>query len=225
MRAAVGERRTEKKEQQNVYEITIVVGPNEWHEQAKNNPCTTNMARHNLQIALDVWNYLQTKAPEKAEDLKQLLDITQERLDHWQDIIVHLRILQNPQSRLFEQFDGFFSLEPFDKSKYEGRKESYQGILGVEDVKKYQIVKQADVLMLLTVLKQEFDLETKRVNWDYYYPITDHEYGSSLTPAFHVILACELDKAREASDLFMIATRAALENLRATTPPPFPSSR
>src|SRR5260370_21201163 len=131
------------------------------------------MGRHNLKIAVDVWNYLQTKVPEKAENLKQLLDITQERLDHWQDIIVHLRILQNPQSRLFEQFDGFFSLEPFDKSKYEGRKESYQGILGVEDVQKYQIVKQPDVLMLWTGLKQEFTLQTTPANRDYYYPITD----------------------------------------------------
>ena len=216
--ATFWESRVEKNEQHNDYEITNVIGPDEWHEHVDNNTFTNYMARHNLQIALDVWNYLQTKAPEKAEDLKQLLDITQERLDHWQDIIVHLRILQNPQSRLFEQFDGFFSLEPFDKSKYEGRKESYQGILGVEDVQKYQIVKQADVLMLLTVLKQEFDLETKRVNWDYYYPITDHEYGSSLTPAFHVILACELDKAREAYDLFIIGNMVDLENLRGNTP-------
>src|SRR5207248_11747979 len=60
---------------------------------------------------------------------------------------------------------------------------SYQGILGVKAVERYQIIKQADVLMLLTVLDQQFDLKTKYVNWNYYFPITDHDYGSSLTPA------------------------------------------
>ncbi len=212
------ESRVEKNEQQNEYEITDVIGPSEWHEHVNNNTFTNYMARHNLQIALAVWNYVQTNAQAKGEELTQHLNITQERLDHWQDIIAHLLILQNPQTQLFEQFDNFFNLKPFDKSRYVGRKDSYQGILGMEEVQKYQIVKQADVLMLLTVLKQEFDLETKRVNWDYYYPITDHEYGSSLTPAFHVILACELDKAREAYDLFGIGNMVDLENLRGNTP-------
>ncbi len=212
------ESRVEKNERRNDYEITNVVGPDEWHEHVDNNTFTNYMARHNLQIALDVWNFLQAHAPTRYEDLKQRLDITRERLDHWQDIVARMLILQDPRTKLFEQFEGFFKLEPFDQSKYAGRKDSYQGILGMEDVQKYQIIKQADVLMLLTVLRQEFDLETKRINWDYYYPITDHAYGSSLTPAFHVILACELDKAEEARELFRIGNLVDLENLRGNTP-------
>jgi kojibiose phosphorylase len=212
------ESRVEKNEQRNAYEISNVIGPDEWHEHINNNAFTNYMARHNLQIALDVWNYLQAHEPARYEELSGDLDITRKRLDHWQDIIARLLILQDPQTRLFEQFEGFFKLEEFDKSRYAGRKDSYQGILGMEDVQKYRIIKQADVLMLLTVLRQEFDLETKRVNWDYYYPITDHEYGSSLTPAFHVILACELDKAREAKELFRIGNLVDLENLRGNTP-------
>jgi trehalose/maltose hydrolase-like predicted phosphorylase len=212
------ESRVEKNEQRRDYEITNVIGPDEWHEHVNNNTFTNYMARHNLQIALDVWDFLQANAPAKYEELKQRLAISQQRLDHWQDIIARMLILQDPRTRLIEQFEGFFKLEPFDQSRYAGRKDSYQGILGMEDVQKYQIIKQADVLMLLTVLRQEFDLETKRVNWDYYYPITDHEYGSSLTPAFHVILACELDKAREAKELFRIGNLVDLENLRGNTP-------
>ncbi len=88
----------------------------------------------------------------------------------------------------------------------------------MEEVQKYQIVKQADVLMLLTVLREQFDLNTKRANWDYYYPITDHDYGSSLTPAFHVILACELDRANEGEELFEKGNLVDLENLRGNTP-------
>jgi kojibiose phosphorylase len=85
-------------------------------------------------------------------------------------------------------------------------------------VQKYHIIKQADVLMLLTVLNDQFDLKTKRVNWDYYYPITDHDYGSSLTPALHAILACELGFTDDAYKLFMKGALVDLENLRGNTP-------
>src|SRR5258708_20222980 len=89
---------------------------------------------------------------------------------------------------------------------------------GMEGVPKSRLINKDDVLMLLTVLIQEFDLNTKRINWDYYYPITDHDYGSSLTPAFHVILACELGKPNEAYELFMKGNLVDLENLRGNTP-------
>jgi trehalose/maltose hydrolase-like predicted phosphorylase len=115
---------------------------------------------------------------------------------------------------LFEQFDGFFRLKHLDQKKYAGRTTSYQGLMGLKPVQQYQIVKQADVLMLLTVLDDQFDLETKRVNWNYYYPITDHDYGSSLTPALHTILACELGLTDTAYELFMKGALTDLENLR-----------
>lgn len=210
--------RVEYDEQHHEYAITNVIGPSEWHEHVNNNAFTNYMARYNLQIALATWTFLQSHAQDKHEELTRQLNISDECLQHWQDIIEHMHIPQDPQSKIFEQFDGFFKLKPFDQSKYVGRKKSYQGILGMEEVQQYLIVKQADVLMLLTVLGQEFDLATKRVNWDYYYPITDHEYGSSLTPAFHVILACQLDKIEEAYELFQIGNLVDLENLRGNTP-------
>src|SRR5260370_337205 len=174
------------------YEISDVIGPDEWHEHVNNNAFTNYMARWNIQIDLDALKWLQSADPNKAEELTQQLDLNEKRLTHWRDVIARMRIPQDKQTGLIEQFDGFFQLEPLDQEKYKGRTTSYQGLLGVEQVKRYRIVKQADVLMLLTVLDQQFDLKTKKVNWDYYFPITDHDYGSSLTPALHVILACEL---------------------------------
>jgi kojibiose phosphorylase len=84
-------------------------------------------------------------------------------------------------------------------------------------VQKYQIVKQADVLMLIIIQRDQFDLKVKRVNWDYYYPITDHLYGSSLTPALHTILAAELDLTGMAYDMFLKGALVDLENLRLNT--------
>jgi kojibiose phosphorylase len=210
--------RAEKNITHNDYEITNVIGPDEWHEHVNNNAYTNYMARWNIHIGLETLDWLQTTAPEKAKELSQQLDLTKQELDHWRDVERHLCIPQDQETGLFEQFDGFFKLKHLDQSKYKGRKDSYQAILGIQGVQEYQIVKQADVLMLLTVLDDQFDLKTKHVNWDYYYPITDHDYGSSLTPALHVILACELGLTNEAYELFMKGALVDLENLRGNTP-------
>jgi trehalose/maltose hydrolase-like predicted phosphorylase len=199
------------------YVINDVIGPDEWHEHVNNNAYTNYMARWNIQLAIDVLHWLQSIAPGKASELAQQLDLHEQRLAHWQDVVAHIRIPQDSHTGLFVQFDGFFQLEPLDQEKFKGRTTSYQGLLGIKPVMRYRIIKQADVLMLLTAMDQEFDLKTKRVNWDYYYPITDHDYGSSLTPAFHVILACELGLVQTAYDMFVKGALVDLEDLRGNT--------
>jgi len=196
------------------YEIDNVIGPDEWHEHVNNNAYTNFMAQWNIQAAIDVFHWLKFRYPSKAKELAQELDLDEKRLARWHDVIAHICLLIDKRSGLIEQFDGFFKLEPLDQGKYQGRTTSYQGILGMKVVQYYQIVKQADVLMLLTTLDQKFNLKTKKVNWEYYYPITDHDYGSSLTPAFHVILACELGLEETAYRMFMKGALVDLEDQR-----------
>jgi trehalose/maltose hydrolase-like predicted phosphorylase len=198
----------------NVYEINNVIGPDEWHDHVNNNVYTNYMAKWNIQTAIDILSWLREIAPDKAQELLHQLDLNTKKLDHWHDVTARMCILQDKSTGLFEQFEGFFKLEHLDQNKFKGRTTSYQGLLGIDPVQRYQIIKQADVLMLLTVLDEEFDLQTKRVNWDYYYPITDHDYGSSLTPALHTILACELGLIDYAYNQFMKGALTDLENLR-----------
>ena len=206
--------RVTRKAGSDEYEINNVIGPDEWHEHVNNNAYTNVMARWNMAAALEALDWLTDADAPKAQALLQQLQLDEQKLQHWRDVMEHIRIPQDEQSGLFEQFDGFFQLEHFDQEKYRGRKKSYQGILGFKEIEPYQIIKQADVLMLLTVLRHRYDLETKRVNWDYYYPITDHDYGSSLTPALHVILACELGLTETAYELFMKGALVDLEDQR-----------
>ncbi len=206
--------RAEWNPESGYYEIDNVIGPDEWHEHVNNNAYTNYMARWNIQAAIDALHWLQSTAPGKAKELTQQFDLNEKHLARWHDVIAYIRIPQDKRTGVFEQFDGFFQLEPFDQEKYKGRTSSYQGILGIKVVQYYQIIKQADVLMLLTVLDEQFDLKTKKVNWDYYYPITDHDYGSSLTPALHVILACELGLVETAYNMFMKGALVDLEDQR-----------
>ncbi len=184
--------RAQRDEERQVYEIRNVIGPDEWHEHVNNDAYTNVMAQWNIQTALDIWHWLGQDAPAKAEELAQKLSVNDQQLEHWRDVATRLYIPLDRQKGLFEQFSGFFKLEPFDQEKYKDRTSSYQKMLSLQALQRYQIIKQADVLMFMTLLRDHFDLPTKHVNWEYYYPITDHEYGSSLSPALHAILACEL---------------------------------
>jgi len=68
--------------------------------------------------------------------------------------------------------------------------------------------------MLLYLLGDEYDERTKRANWDYYEPRTDHTYGSSVGPAIHAIMGCEVGDLEAAYEHFMRAALADLRDLR-----------
>nr|MDQ2717224.1 hypothetical protein [Chloroflexota bacterium] len=75
--------RAEKNDDGGYYEITNVIGPDEWHEHVNNNAFTNYMARDNLINGLKVLHWLEKTAPTKARELVQMLNLTEERLDRW----------------------------------------------------------------------------------------------------------------------------------------------
>jgi len=206
--------RAEYNAERDRYEISDVIGPDENHEHVNNNVFTNRMVQWHLETALETLAWLRREHPDGAAELEEQLDLSPERLAHWADIIGCLHILQDPETGLMEQFEGFFELEDIDWEALEPRRRSIQSLLGIERTNQVQALKQADALMLLYLLGDRYDLETKRVNWDYYQPRTDHTYGSSLGPAIHAILACELGMPEVAYEHFMRAVLVDLEDVR-----------
>lgn len=201
------------------YDILNVIGPDEYHEQIDNNTFTNKMAQWHLQTALEVLDWLRQTDSARADQLAVKLDLTPERLHRWREIIRSIYLPQDPTTGLIEQFEGFFALQDIDLNSYEPRSKSMQVILGIEGANQRQVLKQADVLMLLYLLRSAvfadrptpyYDRQTLQTNWDYYEPRTDHTYGSSLGPPVHAILACELGQPELAYDHFL---RSALVDL------------
>jgi beta-phosphoglucomutase len=209
--------RAEWNKERGRYEITEVIGPDEYHEHVDNNAFTNEMVRWHLETALELLAWLRRYDPRRADELERRLDLTPERLQHWADIVGCLFVPHDPESGLIEQFEGFFGLEDVNLATYEPRTRSMSAILGIEGTNQAQVVKQADVLMLLYLLRERFDRETLRVNWEYYAPRTDHTYGSSLGPCIHAILACELGEPDTAYEHFMHAALVDLTNSRDNT--------
>jgi kojibiose phosphorylase len=172
------------------------------------------MCRWHLLTALEVHEWLATNHPAAAVDLLQRLQFPADEFERWQDVAKGIRFLYDSDTGLIEQFEGFFDHETVDPELFRTADRSLQVIFGIEGANERQVLKQADVIMLLCLFRDEFDEATWRTNWDAYMPITDHRYGSSLGPSFHAWAACEVGRPEEAYAHFMLAARADLRNPR-----------
>ncbi|MDZ7955538.1 beta-phosphoglucomutase [Nostoc sp. DedQUE09] len=203
------------------YEIRGVIGADEYHEFVHNNAFTNRMAQWHLEKAIAIYDWLADKFPERTSELEQKLKLTPEERLHWQDIIAKILFLYDPSTELIEQFEGFFQSEDINLADYEPRDRSMQAILGVNQINKYQVIKQPDILMLLYLMRESADFpyneKALQTNWDYYAPRTDITYGSSLGPAVQAILASDLGKSTEAYEQFMRALMVDLEDNRGNT--------
>jgi kojibiose phosphorylase len=179
-----------------------------------NNIFTNRMAQWHLETAMSLLRWLAEKHPEKAAELKEQLDLNPARLGQWQDVAANLILHYDRTTGLMEQFDNFFQLKEVNWPAYADRTLSMQVILGIEGANEHQVLKQADVILLLCLLREAYDERTWQANWDYYNPRTDHSYGSSLSPAMHAWAAAEMERPEEAYNHFMLAARADLKDVR-----------
>ncbi|GAB1541121.1 glycoside hydrolase family 65 protein [Scytonema sp. NUACC21] len=212
--AAFWESRVEWNPERNCYDISDVIGPDENHDRVDNNAFTNLMVQWHLRVALALWDWLQQAYPNKSAELASKLELGTKQFESWASIASQLYVNQDSETGLMEQFEGFFQLEDVNLADYEPRTKSMQGLLGIEATSQKQILKQPDVLMLMYLLRDCYDQKVLQTNWNYYSPRTDHTYGSSLGPAIHAILACDLNQPTEAYTHFMRAALVDLEDVR-----------
>ncbi len=196
------------------YVIDDVIGPDENHDHVNNNAYTNLLARWNLVTAFQVLDWLKRTDPDQATALTSSLDLTQERLEHWKEVIDHIYQGFNPDSHLFEQFEGYFDLNDPPLSSFEPRSRSVQALLGIQGAQKVQIIKQPDVLMMLYLLENDFDISTITANAHYYTPRTDLTFGSSLGPAIQAAISARLGDLEDAYRYFMMGALTDLEDVR-----------
>ncbi len=190
-----------------------VIGPDEYHEHVDNNHFTNRLARWNLRAGLATAAWLRAHAPERWDQLRRTLGLSEATLARWGDVAGRMYLPVLPTG-LIEQFDGYLALEDIDLAALEPRTRSVQVILGVEGVNRTQAVKQPDVLMAVCMLPAEFSDMELAANYAYYAPRTDHSRGSSLGPSVMAILASRVGRSKEAHQHFMRGALADLLDVR-----------
>ncbi|EES71146.1 glycosyl hydrolase family 65 central catalytic domain protein [Paenibacillus sp. oral taxon 786 str. D14] len=171
------------------YEILDVTGPDEYHERVNNNAFTNRMVKECLRIALDAMEILKRGNSERYE---QLLAGSHIQPEHIRDMYERLYVPEpDAQSGLIEQFDRYYALEdvalPQLKSRMLHPHEYLGGGNGLATTT--QILKQADVVLMLHLFKDDYDPAIKKANWAYYEPRTEH--GSSLSACIYALVAAD----------------------------------
>ncbi|PKO06327.1 MAG: glycoside hydrolase family 65 protein [Chloroflexi bacterium HGW-Chloroflexi-3] len=205
--------RAEWQADKDIYTYCDVIGPDEYHDHVNNNTYTNRLAQWNILTALQILDWLREKYPQKTTKLTQQLNLTPELLANWRKVAEKILLNKHPNG-LFEQFDGFFALKDVNLADYEPRSKSMHEIFGIEAANHYQAIKQPDVLMLQYLLREEYNDQEIRVNYDYYTPRTDHSYGSSLGPSIQSVVASMMGEVDVAYEHFILAARADLRDIR-----------
>lgn len=202
------------------YEINDVIGPDEYSEHVNNNAYTNYLAAYNMKLAVTLMDGLASGSEtQKAifERLNQALDLDrtkkliQERLPK-----VYLP-KPDEMTGIVPQFDGYFDLKEIDLKKY--KESTVVGTIykdyNMEQISAMQVLKQSDLVVLMYLLDDLFDGETKKKNYFYYETRTLHD--SSLSKSTHSVLANDLGLHDEAYAFFKGASTVDLgEEMRSS---------
>jgi maltose phosphorylase len=126
-----------------------------------------------------------------------------------------MRIPYDSRRDLYEQHDGYFDLPEVDVKNFPESQIPVYKHWPYLKIFRYNMIKQPDVLLLPLFFSNDYPLQTKKINYEYYEARTIHE--SSLSPGVHSILAAELGKAREAWEFFTYMARLDLDNYNRNT--------
>ena len=170
--------------------IRGVIGPDEYHQHIDDNAFTNVMARWNIRRGLDVAALMQARWPGRWTPLSSRLGLDDAELMAWREAADTIATGLDPKTGLYEQFSGYFGLEPIDLSAYAGRSVPMDVVLGRARTQGSQVIKQADVVALLALLPEAFPGNAALKNFRYYEPRCGQ--GSSLSAAFHGLVAARL---------------------------------
>lgn len=185
------------------YVINHVMGPDEYHYHVNNSFYTNYLLRWCLDFAISLI------------DRGFTLTACANEVDHWRTIIhnVHLPWMDVNGILIPEEFDGYAALPETQLRLAKKRGPQFADDIERNSAEKLhnftsKVVKQADIVLLMSLFPDDFSDEVKRTAFNFYEPRTVHE--SSLSYGPHAIVAADIGKTE---DCAYFITRASRYNL------------
>ncbi len=201
--------------QGDLYNMLYVKGPNEYGGVTLNNTYTTVMAIHNLELGKKAVELLKANRPEKWAALSSAMDFNETEMLQWDEIIKKAKINYDKERHLYIEDDNFYKLEPLDiKAHKNGDTPLYKTIC-FDRLQRYRVIKQADVILMMCLLRNEFDELEMQAAWKEYEPITLHD--SSLSYGTHAQIAAWLGLTEDAYKYLMKSVRLDIDDIMDNT--------
>ena len=184
------------------YEIRKVIGPDEFHEHVDNNAFTNYLAMWNLEYAVSIYHQMKKDAPAALKNLAKKIKLKPAEIEKMGVVSKTIFFPFDQRTNLIEQFEGYFTLadhivKELDKN---GLPKFPRGVSGA-NLERTQLLKQADVVLLLYLFHDRFPPEVKQKNYEYYEARTMHK--SSLSPCIYAIMGLEVGDHKRAYDYFI----------------------
>jgi len=197
-----------KPDSQRVYHLPNTVGPDELDKHGRDNGYVSLMARHHLRLAARWIQASRQENKTQTELLLKRINCNTEEYEQWRETAERISIPKVLGTEIPLQDEFLLDKKPM---KFDG--------LGVEEAyakrHTHRVVKQADIILAMFLLQEDFTTEQLREAYDFYEPMTLHY--SSLSYNTHAILAVRIGRHRQAYEYFLKAAGLDLDNLKNAT--------
>ncbi|MDN5687183.1 MAG: glycoside hydrolase family 65 protein [Brachybacterium sp.] len=197
------------------FHINGVTGPDEYTTVVNNNMFTNVMARHNLRRAARAVRELRDADETAYQVLLAELELDELELEQWDACAEGMYVAKDEALGIHLQEDRFLEREVWDLSSTPA--EVFPLLLNFHPlvIYRFQVLKQADVVLALFLRGSEFTAEEKRADFEYYDPITTGD--SSLSAVVQSIMAAEVGHQKAALDYFRAGLFVDLGDLHGNT--------
>ena len=197
------------------FHIHGVTGPDEYTTVVNNNLFTNVMARYNLEQAVQWVEWTRGQEPEEFARIASRLRLSDAEVREWAACAAGMHIPFDEGLEIHPQDDFFLDREVWDLSR---TPEDLRPLLLHYHplvIYRFQVLKQADVVLALFLQGNRFTAEEKRKDFEYYDPITTGD--STLSAVVQSVIAAEVGYHEVAYDYFLDALYVDLADLHGNT--------
>ncbi len=195
-----------------IYEVT---GPDEYTAMVDDNAYTNLMARMNLRYAAETVGLMKEERPQRWTDLVDRLELSEDELVEWRRNADDMLIPFDEELGITKQDASFLTKKPFPFEQVPDDKCPLLLHFHPLVIYRYQVLKQADVVMAMFLLPDDFSGDLRKANFDYYDPLTTGD--SSLSACVQSIVAAKVGYSELAMKYFRRALWMDLGDLHGNT--------
>jgi len=185
------------------FHIHGVTGPDEYTTVVNDNAYTNLMARLNLNFAAATVRRLRQERPGDYTALVHAVKLQPDEVNSWEQAAAVMHVPFDEARGIHPQDDTFLDREVWDLDSTP--REKFPLLLHYHPlvIYRHQVLKQADIVLAMFLLGNEFSQEQKRRNFEYYDALTTGD--SSLAACVQSIIAAEIGNMRQALEYFEYA--------------------
>jgi alpha,alpha-trehalose phosphorylase len=191
--------------------IHCVTGPDEYNTVVDNNAYTNLMARENLRYAAETVERVRQERPDLFTALVHKTKLDASEIMEWKQAADRMYVPFDERLGITAQDDQFLEQKPWDFDRTPADKYPLLLYFHPLTIYRYQVIKQADLVLAMFLLGHEFTPELKRRNFAFYDPITTGD--SSLSACIQSIMAAEVGEMDKAIEYGRVATLMDLGNV------------